>query len=125
MQYGKTAVALFAALTAAAIAASPAQAASKQSKAKAQPAKVSVQKTYRSRPYGFGTGAVIRGHLPGSGVRFGYGYDRFDADFAAYTQGYRGGYVDAHSQYCAQRFRSYDPDSGTYVTSKGIRRSCP
>lgn len=27
--------------------------------------------------------------------------------------------------YCMQRFRSYDPSSGTYVGYDGIRRSCP
>ena len=27
--------------------------------------------------------------------------------------------------YCAQRFRSYDPASGTYVGYDGVRRSCP
>jgi BA14K-like protein len=27
--------------------------------------------------------------------------------------------------YCAQRFRSYDPASGTYVGYDGVRRACP
>jgi BA14K-like protein len=27
--------------------------------------------------------------------------------------------------YCAQRYRSYDPASGTYVGYDGVRRSCP
>lgn len=27
--------------------------------------------------------------------------------------------------YCSQRFRSYDPASGTYMTNSGVRRSCP
>ncbi|WP_429025703.1 BA14K family protein [Bradyrhizobium sp. I1.14.4] len=27
--------------------------------------------------------------------------------------------------YCSQRFRSYDPASGTYIASGGVRRSCP
>jgi BA14K-like protein len=27
--------------------------------------------------------------------------------------------------YCAQRFRSYDPASGTYLGYDGIRRACP
>ncbi|BAM88818.1 signal peptide [Bradyrhizobium oligotrophicum S58] len=27
--------------------------------------------------------------------------------------------------YCAQRFRSYDPGSGTYLANDGMRRSCP
>jgi hypothetical protein len=27
--------------------------------------------------------------------------------------------------YCSQRFRSYDPESGTYLARGGIRRPCP
>ena len=27
--------------------------------------------------------------------------------------------------YCAQRFRSYDPASGTYLGNDGLRHSCP
>jgi hypothetical protein len=27
--------------------------------------------------------------------------------------------------YCMQRFRSYDPSSGTYVGFDGLRHSCP
>ena len=27
--------------------------------------------------------------------------------------------------YCAQRYRSYDPASGTYLGYDGVRRSCP
>lgn len=27
--------------------------------------------------------------------------------------------------YCAQRFRSYDPGTGTYLANDGYRRSCP
>ncbi|WP_420130939.1 BA14K family protein [Rhodopseudomonas sp.] len=27
--------------------------------------------------------------------------------------------------YCSQRFRSYDPASGTYIAKGGVRRSCP
>jgi len=27
--------------------------------------------------------------------------------------------------YCAQRFRSYDPGSGTYLGNDGLRHPCP
>lgn len=27
--------------------------------------------------------------------------------------------------YCSQRFRSYDPASGTYLAKDGYRRACP
>ena len=41
----------------------------------------------------------------------------------AYGQGYgTGGRDDA---YCAQRYRSYDPASGTYLGYDGVRHSCP
>jgi hypothetical protein len=29
------------------------------------------------------------------------------------------------SAYCAQRFRSYDPASGTYIGRDGVQRPCP
>ncbi len=29
------------------------------------------------------------------------------------------------ASYCAQRFRSYDPGSGTYLGNDGLRHSCP
>jgi len=41
----------------------------------------------------------------------------------AYGQGYAtGGRDDA---YCSQRYRSYDPASGTYLGYDGVRHSCP
>jgi hypothetical protein len=34
--------------------------------------------------------------------------------------------ANAESQaYCAQRFRSYDPGSGTYLGTDGMRHACP
>ncbi len=29
------------------------------------------------------------------------------------------------ADYCMRRFRSYDPESGTYVGRDGLRRPCP
>jgi len=29
------------------------------------------------------------------------------------------------ASYCAQRYRSYDPGSGTYLGNDGLRHSCP
>jgi BA14K-like protein len=50
----------------------------------------------------------------------------------AYAPGYDQGYVvvspDAGSGeagYCQQRFRSYDPTSGTYLGVDGLRHPCP
>jgi len=123
MRYRKTAIVLVAALTMAAPVASPADAARKKNVARHQ--------VWHSRtlPYGFGTGARITGPLAGPrvGLPFGYGYDRFDADFYAYTHGYLGTSAAAPKsiQYCASRYRSYDPASGTYLARSGVRRSCP
>ena len=33
--------------------------------------------------------------------------------------------ANQNAAYCAQRFRSYDPASGTYLASDGYRRPCP
>jgi hypothetical protein len=52
-----------------------------------------------------------------------YGYD----DTAYYPYGYGVSYAAAGngSAYCAQRFRSYDPASGTYLGYDGLRHPCP
>ncbi|BBC00136.1 MULTISPECIES: BA14K family protein [Bradyrhizobium] len=78
---------------------------------------------------------------PRYGYRGGYGYhggyyrDR-GANGAAIIGGLAAGAIIggaiAASQakanndaYCSQRFRTYDPASGTYIASGGVRRSCP
>ena len=60
-------------------------------------------------------------------LRHGYGYDDY-----AYGDGYDDAYVAAPAYggggddaYCAQRFRSYDPGSGTYLGYDGLRHPCP
>ena len=123
MRYRKTAIASAAALAAIAALASPADAARRHKGARPQAVHSRVV------PYGFGTGAMITGPLAGPrvGLPFGHGYDRFDANFYTYTHGYLGNYAAASrpDQYCARRFRSYDPASGTYLSRNGVRRSCP
>lgn len=32
---------------------------------------------------------------------------------------------DDEIEYCMRRFKSYDPDSGTYMGYDGVRHSCP
>jgi len=34
-------------------------------------------------------------------------------------------YDDDEVEYCMRRFKSYDPDSGTYMGYDGVRHSCP
>jgi hypothetical protein len=52
----------------------------------------------------------------GSGYAYGPGYGAYGSAVAP-----AGGDV----AYCEQRFRSYDPASGTYLGYDGIRHSCP
>ena len=76
-----------------------------------------------------------RGFGPSVGFAFGggYGYPYYDDDYAYsyapdyygdgyYSQGYAGGDDVA---YCQQRYRSYDPASGTYLGYDGLRHPCP
>ena len=75
---------------------------------------------------GFAIGGAIGA---ASGPYYGYddGYGPGYADYAyeepgAVAVGPSGG--DAES-YCAQRFRSYDPATGTYLGYDGMRHPCP
>ena len=69
-------------------------------------------------------GALIGGAILGATQPYGY---------YGYPPGYYGpAYVvpppyvgDDAVGYCAQRFRSYDPYSGTYLGYDGLRHSCP
>lgn len=66
---------------------------------------------------GFATGAIIGGALASQPRYYapGPGY----GPAPAYGAG-----ADAVA-YCQQRFRSYDPSTGTYMGYDGVRRSCP
>ena len=80
---------------------------------------------------GLATGAIVGSALAapyyyGGG---GYGYGPY-----AYDEGYDGAYAaapayssgdDRDDAYCAQRFKSYDPGSGTYLGYDGARHPCP
>jgi hypothetical protein len=77
--------------------------------------------------YGLAAGAV-GGAIAAGSYYGGYGYDN-----GYYGSGY--GYDPGYSTYstsdgrdaayCAQRFKSYDPASGTYLGYDGIRHPCP
>jgi hypothetical protein len=100
---------------------------------------------FRDHDRGFGAGAgFVAGLAAGSAL--GYGYDPYYSgdysgdyygdDYAyndTYDNGYDAGYpVDAgvvvssggDASYCAQRYRSYDPASGTYLGFDGLRHPC-
>jgi hypothetical protein len=102
-------------------------------------------------PYNYGYGAIAGGAIAASRPRYGYGgygydhgssyygynpgYSTSDSTGTDYDLGYYGwypghstGYSTSGGQdvaYCAQRFRSYDPGSGTYLGYDGQRHPCP
>jgi hypothetical protein len=80
-------------------------------------------------------GAVIGGALAADSYAYydGYGYGPGYYDNTYYDNGY--GYDDGAAvavvpdqgvdpTYCAQRYRSYDPASGTYLGFDGLRHPC-
>lgn len=78
-------------------------------------------------------GAILGGAILGAGPYYGspaYGYDGYEPGYAApdyaYAPGYSQGYVagGGNPAYCAQRYRSYDPASGTYLGFDGLRHPC-
>jgi hypothetical protein len=68
---------------------------------------------YGHRGYGYGAGAALGGLAAGAII----------GGAIANSQAQAGG-SDAVA-YCSQRFRSYDPASGTYLGYDGNRHSCP
>ena len=101
---------------------------------------------------GYRGGGAYRGgggRFAGGGGRFGYGGGRYGyggrfgyevggaiigSQYPYYDSGYGygagyGGYPQVeggdYSAYCANRFRSYDPASGTYLGFDGLRHPCP
>ncbi|MGJ4899360.1 MULTISPECIES: BA14K family protein [unclassified Bradyrhizobium] len=67
---------------------------------------------YGGHRHGYGAGAAALGGLA-AGAIIGGAIANSRAE-AANAQAY-----------CAQRFRSYDPGSGTYLGNDGLRHSCP
>jgi hypothetical protein len=72
--------------------------------------------------YGYGLGLGL-GYGLGYGYGWGYPYygDTYYDDAPVVYSGGGGGGV----AYCAQRFKSYDPRSGTYLGYDGRRHPCP
>jgi hypothetical protein len=63
-------------------------------------------------------------YAPGNPYDNGYAYEPSDEIAPAYTYMPGGGGGQA-AGYCAQRYRSYDPSSGTYLGYDGVRHPCP
>jgi hypothetical protein len=70
---------------------------------------------------GLAAGAIIGGAVAAS-QPWNYGYD-YGPGY--YSYGYDPGYAGGSVAYCEQRFRSYDPASGTYLGYDGLRHPCP
>ena len=69
---------------------------------------------------GFAAGALIGGALASGPYYYGPRY--------AYGPGYYNDYAYSPGRsvaYCEQRFKSYDPGSGTYLGYDGDRHPCP
>jgi len=75
-----------------------------------------------TQPYGYSGYAPGYGYGPGYAYAPGYDYAPGYEYAPGYDQGYAGGNEVA---YCQQRFRSYDPGSGTYIGFDGVRHPCP
>ncbi len=67
--------------------------------------------------HGNNAGALIGGLAAGAII--GGAIAAGQANAAAQQQAQQG------AAYCAQRFRSYDPSTGTYIAKGGVRRYCP
>ncbi len=78
---------------------------------------------------GLAAGALIGGAIAAGSNPYGYGYGPgyYGPGYAPapvyVAPGYGGG-GDAEA-YCFQRYRSYDPASGTYLNNDGYRYPCP
>jgi hypothetical protein len=69
-------------------------------------------------------GAILGGMLAAPYYDGPYAYEPYPYGYGPgpyFSPGYGGDAV----AYCMQRFRSYDPNSGTYVGFDGLRHSCP
>jgi hypothetical protein len=74
---------------------------------------------YRGRGYGYrggGNGALIGGLAAGAII---------GGAIAAGAASQANAAAQQNANYCAQRYRSYDPQSGTYLNNDGNRYSCP
>lgn len=76
---------------------------------------------------GFAAGALLGGALAARPYGYyGYGYGPYYSGPTVYDEGpvYAAPGGDAEA-YCMQRFKSYDPSSGTYLGYDGRRHPCP
>jgi BA14K-like protein len=79
------------------------------------------------RGFGWGFGAgFLGGAILGGALAAPYYYGPYGP--AYYPPAYGPGYYPAPAgdpSYCARRYRSYDPATGTYLGYDGVRHPCP
>jgi hypothetical protein len=72
---------------------------------------------------GVAAGAVVGGAIAASQPWYG-GYGGYDNNYYGSNPGYYSTSGDQDAAYCAQRFKSYDASSGTYLGYDGQRHPC-
>jgi hypothetical protein len=83
-----------------------------------------VTPAYAQRGRGGGRGRGWGGGGAGAAIGLGVGAAIIGGAIAA-QEAERAAAADNAVAYCMRRFRSYDPESGTYVGKDGMRRPCP
>jgi hypothetical protein len=93
--------------------------------AKAVPANeatnVQYHRGYGNRGYGYRGGYDHHHGNNGAGLAIGLAAGAIIGGAIAASQAQ----ANQNAAYCAQRFRSYDPRSGTYLATNGVRYRCP
>jgi hypothetical protein len=85
------------------------------------------QHDHQGHGYGRRSGFVA-GLAAGSALGYGYDGGYYGDSYAYDDEGGEPAYVVANQDdtgYCGQRYRSYDPASGTYLGYDGLRHPCP
>ncbi len=89
---------------------------------------------WRGGGWGWGFGGFAAGAIIGSAIAapyyyggyYPYGYSAYDyPPPAPYYGGPAYGPGGGDASYCAQRYRSYDPTTGTFLGYDGQRHPCP
>ncbi|PTM42952.1 BA14K family protein [Bosea sp. 124] len=80
----------------------------------------------RGAAVGAGIAAGVLGGALAAGALAGPRYVEPAPIYGAPVPAYGYGVEDVDAvAYCSRRFRSYDPETGTYIASGGVVRSCP
>jgi hypothetical protein len=79
----------------------------------------------RRRGYGSAVGAGVAGLAAGALIGGAIASSQAQAAYPGAPVGNIYGQDPGAVEYCAQRYRSYDPASGTFLANDGNRYSCP